>query len=87
MPKVRSKLIAVNHLLFLRLTISHYLFNIILVSCLTLSPKILLGFVSYFEDGGDGFLRNVYAYLSTWYSIMNGNLLNHRTENLEVLLF
>jgi hypothetical protein len=47
----------------------------------------MLGFVSYFEDGGDWFLRYVYAYLSTWYSVMNGDLLNHRTENLKVLIF
>jgi hypothetical protein len=41
MPKVKSKLIAVNHL---RLTISHYIFNIILVIYLILSPKNIVGF-------------------------------------------
>jgi hypothetical protein len=85
MPGVKSKLIAINHILFMRLMNFHYLLNIIQVLYLTLSPHILLGFVSQPVDGGKGFLPNVYAYLLTLHSIRNGNLLSHHTENLKRL--
>ena len=51
----------------MRLTNLHYLFeyNLSVIFNSVPPPHIFLGFVSYPEDGGNGVLRSVYAYLLT----------------------